>query len=257
MLGGLAIAGACSSGSAGSPDSETLPQQPPSVVTRDIETGFECDDECLATFWYQRVSYRISCRAIKDEMVETVALDSDLVSGRRFELHAVRGHGPDVLVALSAPAGYCVEGDPDQHPTNWAVAFPDGVDIETLRVAVCDVGSLSTTEYLADGCHRHRDDLISCGRGPPFPPEILDDLTLLPSRSSLFGERLEAIFVEPTADDLDGWRVVVDDEQSDGELVQLLLRESDDGTIEFAIAGASPQTRSSQHPERCVPTPAA
>jgi hypothetical protein len=212
-----------------------------------IPDAFTCAEGCGSRFTFGGANFQISCGGVKPEFITERTLGQD----QQTVIREVDGVPPSLLVAINRPGGNCSLIDPDQHPTDWAIAFSIDADQQAVLSSICQVAALSAAERLADGCHRGAPDLITCGIGPAFPPDVLEDVTRFPPRTDTFGDRLEEVFVQPRPEDLDGWRVILSETQSDGELVGLMLRAADDGTIEFALSGA---TTSTPGPAVCVPT---
>lgn len=187
-------------------------------------------------------------------MRETAVAARVIGTGRIFDqqvtVNAVEGIDPGVLVAASIPGGSCSENDPDERLTDWSMAFPAGADHAQLQAAICDVGDLSAAQRLANGCHRDR-ELVSCGSGPHFPPEVVNDLSLFPQPSASFGADVEALLGSDDPRELVGWHVIVEDEKADGRYLQLLLREDPDtGELQYLVDGSD---ETFDTPRHCSP----
>lgn len=85
------------------------------------------------------------------------------------------------------------------------MSLPENADQEANSTAICVVGDLSAAQRLANRCHLD-EPLVTCGTGPGFPAEVLDDLTAYPEPSETFGPDIEAILGRDNPDELVGWR---------------------------------------------------
>lgn len=105
--------------------------------------------------------------------------------------------------------------------------------------AVCEVGDLSAAQRLADGCHLNQ-ELLTCGAGPGFPSDVLTDLTLYPEPTDYFGADIAALLGTDDPQDLVGWHVIVEEQQSDGSYIQLLLRDDpESGQLQYLLDGSA------------------
>ena len=186
----------------------------------------ECNDEamCPEAFIIDGLFYSVGCTAIRDSAVSDYVIGSGDLHGEPATVHRITGVDETVMVALSFPSGSCSENDPNERHTSWSMAFADGADQADISAAVCDVGELSPAQRLADGCHLN-DELLTCGAGPGFPPDVLSDLTLYPEPTDSFGADIAAILGTDDPQELVGWHVIVEEQQNDGSYIQLLLRQ--------------------------------
>ena len=185
---------------------------------------------CPIAFVLNGVFYSVGCTAIRDSAVTEDVIGSGDFHGEAVTVNRIAGVDDEVMVALSIPGGDCSDIDPDERRTPWSMAFGDYDDLAAITAVVCDVGELSAAQRLADGCHLGG-ELLTCGAGPEFPPNVLDDLTVYPEPSEYFGPDIAAIIDTGEAEDLNGWHVIVEE-----QYVQLLLRRNpDSGQLEYLV----------------------
>ncbi len=214
----------------------------------------ECNDggSCVAGFVLDDVFYALSCAAIREISVTDEVIGEGDIYGDSVTVNRIAGVEDSVIVAVSVPGGYCSEEDPDQRLTDWSMAFPEDADQEALSAAICVVGDLSAAQRLADRCHVN-EPLLTCGAGPGFPAEVLDDLSVYPEPSATFGADIEAILGSDNPDDLIGWHVIVEDQLPDLNYVQLLLREEPvTGELQYLLDGGDVAFDA---PRECSPVP--
>ncbi len=211
-----------------------------------------CQDNamCPLAFVLNDVSYTVSCAAIQESAVTDDIVGSGDFHGDNVTVHRIDGVDDSVMVALSVPGGFCSENDPDERHTPWSMAFADGANDEQLSDAVCQVGELSAAQRLANGCHLGQ-ELLTCGSGPGFPPDVPDDLTVYPEPTDSFGADIAALLGTDDPDELVGWHVIVEERQSDGSYIQLLLREDPNSReLQYLLDGSA---ETFDAPRRCEP----
>ena len=192
-------------------------------------------------------------RRLRDSVVTGEEVGRGNLYGEEVTANRVEGYPPTLIVAMSIDGGMCSEEDPDQRSTAWSLAFSEETEQTPVLHAVCEVGELSAAQWLANGCHRD-DELVTCGSGPGFPAEVLDDLSIYPEVSLTFGADVAALLGNDNPEELLGWHVIVEEQRSDGELVQLLLREAPgSGEIQYVLDGSHEDFDS---PRRCIAQPA-
>ncbi len=200
-----------------------------------------CPDNatCPLAFVLNDVFYTVSCAAIREWAVGDDMIGSGDFHGDNVTVHRIDGVDDSVMVALSVPGGFCSENDPDERHTPWSMAFADEADDDQLSNALCEVGELSAAQRLADRCHLGQ-ELLTCGSGPGFPPDVLDDLTLYPQPTNSFGADIAALVGTDDPNELVGWHAIVEEQQSDGSYIQLLLREDpNSGELQYLLDGSA------------------
>ena len=208
---------------------------------------------CAAGFNLNGAFYALSCVGLRDSVVADEEVGRGNLYGEEVTANRVEGYPPTLIVAVSIEGGMCSEEDPDQGPTAWSMAFSGDTKQTPVVGAVCEVGELSAAQWLANGCHLD-DELVTCGSGPGFPAEVLDDLSIYPEVSPTFGADVAALLGTDNPEELLGWHVIVEEQRSDGELVQLLLREAtDSGEIQYLLDGSYEDFDS---PRPCIAQPA-
>jgi len=197
------------------------------------------DADCALGFLLNDVFYAVSCTAIRESAVTDDIVGSGDFYGDDVTVHRIDRVDDSVMVAFSAPGGFCSENDPDERHTRWSMALAEGVDAEQLSNAICEVGELSAAQRLADRCHLGQ-ELVTCGSGPAFPPDVLDDLTLYPVPTDTFGADVAALLGTDDPDELVGWHVIIEEQQSDGNYIQLLLRQDpNSGELQYLLDGSA------------------
>ena len=205
---------------------------------------------CIAGFDLDGAFYVLSCIGVRDSVVTGDEIGRGMIYGEEVTVNRVQGYPPTLLVAMSLDGGMCSEEDPDQRLTGWSLAYAQDAQLDD---AVCVVGDLSASQRLASACHLD-EELLTCGSGPGFPAEVLSDLSLYPQTSRTFGPDVAALLGTDNPEDLEGWHVIVEEQRSDGEIVQLLLREApDSGEIQYLLDGSEEVFDS---PRPCVAQPA-
>lgn len=119
-----------------------------------------CDDEsaCVEGFLLDDAFISLDCTPIKESAITTEVIAAGRVAGEDVTVNAIEGVDPAVMMAISLPGGGCTDGeDPDERFSAWSLAiptatFPDRLDHERLREAVCRVGDLSARQREANEC---------------------------------------------------------------------------------------------------------
>jgi len=252
---GFVVVVACSDAS---PTTTGVAQSPTETTAATPATGELVEPECVegglcaAGFNLNGAFYALSCVGLRDSAVTGEEVGRGNVYGEDVTANRVEGYPPTLIVAVSIDGGMCSEEDPNQRPTAWSMAFSEDIEQAPVLGAVCEVGELSEAQWLANGCHLD-EELVTCGYGPGFPAEVLDDLSMYPEVSPTFGADVAALLGNDSPEDLAGWHVIVEEQGSDGELIQLLLREApDSGEIQYVLDGSHEVFDS---PRRCDPQP--
>lgn len=215
-------------------------------------TASSTGSDTVAGFDLDGVFYPLSCAAVQDELVTDQVIGNASLYGEDVTVNRIVGVDVSVLVAVSVPGGYCSDTDPNEIHTNWSMAFHPYAEQAEVERAICQVGALSPSSRLVNGCHLE-ENLLTCGSGPGFPEGVLDDLSVFPEPSESFGEDVAAILGTDNQDDLVGWHVIVEEQNDDGSYVQLLIREAPEtGDLEYILGGSD---ETFDEPRPCQPRP--